>query len=128
MSPAPRPVPPVVRLDLRVVPRASRNAIDGLREGRLVVRVTAPPVDRAANDAVVRLVAEALGLPRRDVTLVRGETGRNKTVEIRGLGEAAVRERLGMGDAGRDTEGGVGGGRGDDGGKRRGDAGGRRGG
>ena len=44
---------PAVRLDLRVSPRASRNAIDGVREGRLVVKVTAPPVDAAANDAVI---------------------------------------------------------------------------
>ena len=56
-----------IRLDLRVIPRAPHDAIAGERDGRLVVRVTAPPVDRAANDAVVELVARKLDLFRRAV-------------------------------------------------------------
>jgi uncharacterized protein (TIGR00251 family) len=76
-----------VRVDLRVTPRAPKNQIAGVREGRLLVRVTAPPVDSAANDAVIALMAKALGVPKRAVRLVAGETSRNKTVEIEGISD-----------------------------------------
>lgn len=67
---------------MRVIPRASRNAVEGLRHGRVVVRVTAPPVDRAANDAVIDVLAKAYGVPKRCVRIVKGATSRNKTIEI----------------------------------------------
>jgi uncharacterized protein (TIGR00251 family) len=73
------------RLDVRVTPRASKNAVEGFRAGVLIVRVTAPPVDSAANDAVIDLVAKALGIPRRQVTIVRGATSRHKVVDIDGF-------------------------------------------
>lgn len=72
----------MTRLDLRVMPRAPRNAIEGWRDQRLVVRVTAPPVDGAANAAVVALLSERLELPKRMVRVIGGETARNKTVEV----------------------------------------------
>jgi uncharacterized protein (TIGR00251 family) len=68
-----------------VTPRASKNAIEGFRAGALVVRVTAPPVDSAANDAVIELLAERLRVPKRQITISRGATGRNKVVEIDGF-------------------------------------------
>ena len=71
-----------VRIELRVIPRSPRNAIDGTRDGRLVVRVTAPPVDRAANDAVIEVLAHAYGVAKRRVRIVSGARSRNKTVEI----------------------------------------------
>ena len=74
-----------VRVELRVMPRAPKNQIAGVRDGRLLVRVTAPPVDSAANDAVIVLLASALGRPRRDIHIVAGETSRNKSVEIDGI-------------------------------------------
>jgi uncharacterized protein (TIGR00251 family) len=73
------------RLDLRVTPRASKNAIEGFRNGALIVRVTAPPVDRAANAAVVELIAGALGIPKRQVTISRGAASRNKVADIEGF-------------------------------------------
>ena len=82
------------RIDLRVIPRAPQDAIDGEREGRVVVRVTAPPVDRAANDAVIALLAARLHLPRRAVRIVTGDASRNKTVQIDGLDAATVRAML----------------------------------
>jgi uncharacterized protein (TIGR00251 family) len=72
----------VVRLDIRVMPRASKNAVSGTHAGRLVVRVTAPPVDDAANEAVVELLADTYGVPKRSVRIVSGHASRNKTVEI----------------------------------------------
>lgn len=93
-KPSPSHVP-VTRIDIRVMPRSSRNAVNGVRDGRIVVRVTAPPVDGAANDAVVETLAAALALPRRAVRIVAGDSGRNKTIEIAGLDAATVRARLG---------------------------------
>jgi len=83
-----------VRLDLRVTPRASRNTIEGVRDGRLVVKVTAPPVDAAANEAVIALFSKMLDVPKRNVAIVIGATGRSKTVELSGITEAGVRARL----------------------------------
>jgi len=83
-----------VRIDLRVIPRASKNVIDGLRDGRLVVKVTAPPVDAAANDAVIALLADRLDVPRRSIAIVVGATGRSKTVELSGISADAIRTRL----------------------------------
>lgn len=73
------------RLNVRVTPRASKNAIEGFRNDALVVRVTAPPVDSAANEAVIELLAAALRLPKRQLTIARGATGRNKVVDVDGL-------------------------------------------
>ena len=86
--------PSGVRVQLRVIPRASRTGVDGVRDGRLLLRVTAPPVDRAANDAVILTLARLLDLPRRAISIVSGSTGRNKTIEIAGLDAATVRARL----------------------------------
>ena len=82
------------RFDVRVAPRGSRTAISGVRDGALLVRVTAPPVDGAANDAVVRALAEAFGVAPRDLQVVAGWRARRKTIEARGLDAAALRARL----------------------------------
>jgi uncharacterized protein (TIGR00251 family) len=77
-----------------VIPRAPRTRVDGERGGAILVRLAAPPVDGAANDALVAFLADTLGLPRRDVTIVSGEKSRDKRVQIAGLDEAAARARL----------------------------------
>lgn len=74
-----------VTLMVRVQPRASRDAIEGEWQGALKVRVTAPPVEDRANDAVRRLLADALGVPIRAVTIIGGEKSRNKRVQIVGV-------------------------------------------
>ena len=90
------PAPPVAsaRLDLRVMPRSPRTALAGFRDGRLVVRVTAAPVDDAANDAVVRALADALGVSRASIRIVNGAHNRSKTVEVTGLNSAELRRRI----------------------------------
>lgn len=83
-----------MRISVRVTPRASRDGIDGFDgEGRLRVRVSAPPAEGAANAAVAKLLANALDLAGRDVILVSGARGRAKTFDIP-LDEAEVRHRL----------------------------------
>ena len=83
------------RVEVRVVPRASRDELAGFDDtGRLKVRLTAPPVEGAANRALVKLLSKRLGVARGAVTVVRGETSRNKLVEIDGLSDDAVRDAL----------------------------------
>jgi uncharacterized protein len=79
-----------VRFSVRLQPRSSKNEIGGVQNGALKVWVTAPPVDGSANDALVRLLAENLDVPRRDVTIVAGEASRNKTVEVSAVGAERV--------------------------------------
>ncbi len=77
-------------IDVLVQPRASRPRIGPVRQDRLVVAVTAPPVEGAANRAVVELVAAALDVARSQVEVVRGETSRRKTLRVRGADRAAL--------------------------------------
>ncbi|MFZ0617819.1 MAG: DUF167 domain-containing protein [Candidatus Acidiferrales bacterium] len=70
---------------MRISPRASRDAIEGEHAGALKVRLTAPPLDGRANDALRRLLAARLNLPLAAVRIVAGEKSRNKRVEIRGI-------------------------------------------
>lgn len=83
------------RLAVRVQPRAPRDALGGWRQGRLVVRVMAPPQDGRANAAAVALVASALGLPASAVRVVAGARHRDKLLSIRGLDPEQIRVRLG---------------------------------
>src|SRR5687768_2840547 len=87
-------------LRVRVSPRASRDAVGGERAGALVVRITAPPVEGAANAAVLRLVARTLGVPPSAVEVRHGASGRDKLLHVRGLDAAALRARLEQAPAG----------------------------
>ena len=80
-----------IRVHVHVQPRASRSEVVGLHGSALKVRLHAPPVDGAANDALVLLLAERLGVPKRAVRIVAGETSREKVVEIDGTTESAIR-------------------------------------
>lgn len=75
---------------VRVTPRAGRTAIAGERDGVLLVRLAAAPVDGAANDALVALIADALGVPKRDVAIVTGARARTKRLVVAGQGAAAL--------------------------------------
>lgn len=82
------------RLVLHVQPRASRTEVVGPHGDAVKVRLAAPPVDGAANAALVRFLAERLGVPRDAVRLVGGAGGRRKLVEIDGLDAAEAQRRL----------------------------------
>lgn len=81
-------------LKVRVQPRASVDALAGVRAGALVVRLQAPPVDGRANAALARFLGGLLHVPPSAITLVRGTAGRDKVVRIAGTDAAAVRARL----------------------------------
>ncbi len=80
-----------VFFSIRVTPRASTNEVAGERDGILLVRVTAPPVEGRANAAVVALLAKALGVPRSAVRLDRGAAARTKRVSVPQWAEADLR-------------------------------------
>jgi uncharacterized protein (TIGR00251 family) len=74
-----------VRFDVRVQPRASRSEIVGVEDGALRVRLAAPPIEGAANEALIELLANALHVAKRDVRIVLGSRSRRKVVEVDGV-------------------------------------------
>ncbi len=81
-------------LRVRVQPRASRPGLVGARAGALLVRVAAPPVEGAANQALLRLLGRDLGVAPSAIRILRGAAGREKVLSIRGLSAETVRARL----------------------------------
>lgn len=79
------PTPDGVVIDVRVIPRVSRSGVAGTRGGALLVRLTAPPVEGAANAELIAVVSDALGVPRRAVAIVAGERSRLKRVRVDGV-------------------------------------------
>ena len=81
-------------LAVRVVPRAGRTGIGGRRGDAWVVRLAAAPVDGAANEALVAVIAKVLDCPRRDISIVSGEKSRDKRLRIAGMSEDVVQRRI----------------------------------
>ncbi len=82
-------------LRVRVQPRAQRDALAGERDGALLVRVTAPPVEGRANQALARVLGKVLDVPPSAVRVLRGASGRDKLVAVAGLSAASARQKLG---------------------------------
>ncbi|HEV2583945.1 MAG TPA: DUF167 domain-containing protein [Ktedonobacteraceae bacterium] len=82
-----------MRVIVRVIPRSRRNVIEW-EAGILKARLTAPPVDGAANEALLALLADKLGMPRRALSIVQGATSRQKVVEIDGLTAEEFEKKL----------------------------------
>lgn len=81
-------------LAVRVIPRAKKAAVDGVRDGALLVRLSAPPVEGAANDALMAFLSDLLKIPRRSLRLVSGERSRQKRVLVSGTSAEDVAARL----------------------------------
>jgi uncharacterized protein (TIGR00251 family) len=81
-------------LRVRVQPRAARDEIVGWRDGALRVRVTAPPVEGRANEAVAALLGRALGVRAAAVTVIAGDRGRDKLVRVAGLSQSEIEMRV----------------------------------
>jgi uncharacterized protein (TIGR00251 family) len=88
-----------VQLRLQIQPKAARTELVGLHGDALRLRIAAPPVDGAANQAVIEFLADRIGVPRRSIRIVGGATSRRKRLEIDGITVAAARLALGMGTA-----------------------------
>ena len=83
------------RLEVKVIPGASRDEVAGTMGNAVKIKLRAPPVEGRANEALVEFLAEHLDLPRRAISLERGDTSRQKLLRIEGLDLATVRARLG---------------------------------
>ena len=81
-------------IPVRVIPRAKKTGIAGRRDGWVVVRLAAPPVDGAANEALISYLAKVLDRPRRSVSIVSGARSREKVVAIDGVSESELATRL----------------------------------
>ena len=81
-------------VNVRVIPRASRSAIAGTRDNAILVRLNAPPVDGAANEELIRLLADVLDIAPRNIQIVSGERSRGKRVRISGRTAAEVEHML----------------------------------
>ena len=85
-----------VELTVRVIPRARQTEITGERDGALVVRVAAPPVDGAANEELVAFFVAVLRVPRRAIRILSGERGRQKRIAIAGVTVETVRRLMSL--------------------------------
>lgn len=84
-----------MRINVRVIPRSSQSVLEW-EQGAIKARLKAPPVDGAANKALIELLAERLAVPRRAITIVRGATSRQKMVEIEGVTVEEVKQKIGQ--------------------------------
>lgn len=82
------------QVTVRVTPRAGRSAIAGARDGVLLVRLAAPPVEGAANEALIAFIAGLLDRPKRDIAIVAGDKGRHKRIRVAGMSAAGLRAKL----------------------------------
>ena len=89
-----RSTPSGVELDVRVIQRATKTVIAGERDGAVLVRLAAPPVEGAANDALIRCLAERCGVPRHAVRILSGMRARRKRVAIEGVTADSMRELI----------------------------------
>jgi uncharacterized protein (TIGR00251 family) len=80
-----------IRITVKVEPRSSRPGVTGLHGNALKVRLSSPPVEGRANEELVEILAEALGVRRAQVGIVGGQASKNKSVRVEGADEAAVR-------------------------------------
>lgn len=83
-----------MQISVKVIPRASKNEVVGWMEDVLKVRLQAPPVDGKANRALLRVLSETFEIPVSAIHLLRGDTGRNKQLELEGVSEAEVYRRF----------------------------------
>lgn len=86
----------MAELTVRLQPRARANEILGERDGALIVRVTAPPLEGRANEALCALIAKRAGVGKRSVSIVRGAVSRDKVIRVDGVEPAALRQALGI--------------------------------
>lgn len=83
-----------LRFEVKVQPRSAQNAIAGVQTGMLKVKLHAPPVEGEANKALISFLADRLGVPRKNLAIIKGEHHRQKTVEITGTSKAELVEKL----------------------------------
>jgi uncharacterized protein (TIGR00251 family) len=86
--------PDGLEVRIRAVPRASKNEIQGMYDGALKIRLTTPPVDGKANQALIKFLSKALKISKAQIELVQGETSRHKMVKITGLSKEEIIRKI----------------------------------
>jgi uncharacterized protein (TIGR00251 family) len=85
-----------IRFEVKVQPKSSQNQIAGIADGVLKIKLTTPPVDGKANQALVNLLSKTLNVPKKNITIVRGQTSTSKLIQVIGLGAEALLNQLGL--------------------------------
>ena len=85
-----------IEIDVRVIPRAKQSGLGGVRDGAVLIRLAAPPVENAANEALVALLSDILHVPRRAIRIISGERARHKRVAVDGLARDLAKTYLGL--------------------------------
>lgn len=85
-----------VEFDVRVIPRAKKSGLGGVRDGAVLIRLAAPPVENAANDALISFLSDILRVPRRAIRIVSGGRARRKRVAVDGLAPDLAKTHLGL--------------------------------
>jgi uncharacterized protein (TIGR00251 family) len=88
------------QIDILVQPRASKSEITGVHDGALRIRIAAPPIEGAANHAIIELLSKRLGVRKAELRIVSGATGRRKRLLVQGCQPADVEAKLGLVDVG----------------------------
>lgn len=87
-------IPGGVRVHLFIQPKSSKNEVVGVHNGEIKIKITAPPIDGRANEGLIEFLSDHFDIPKRNVLLVKGETGRHKTVDLIGIEESHARQLL----------------------------------
>lgn len=85
-----------VRFEVKVQPRSSQNQIAGIVDEVMKIRLTSPPVDGKANQALIKLFTSVFAIPRKNITILRGETSTNKLIQIIGIDKKTLLQKAGM--------------------------------
>lgn len=83
-----------VRVHLFIQPKSSKNEVVGPHNGEIKIKITAPPIDGRANEGLIEFLSDYFDIPKRSVLLVKGDTGRHKTVDLFGISESQARQLL----------------------------------
>ena len=78
-----------IRIEVKVEPRSSKKGLAGVLGNKLKVKLTSPPVDGAANEQLIEVLAEAFGIKKSAITIIRGQSSKNKVVELSGISSIA---------------------------------------
>jgi len=89
-------LPDRIRIEIKVQPRSSKNQVAGEQDGALKIKLTAPPVDGEANQALIKYLSTWLKIPKKNITLLKGETSRHKLVEIKGIDKNSLLKKAGL--------------------------------
>ena len=83
-----------ISIAIKVAPRASRSEVVGMHDGALKIRIAAPPVDGAANAEMIKILAKFFGVAKSDISIVSGETSKNKRIKIENLSVSKLEELI----------------------------------